>query len=93
MAPAEVRAACAASLARLGIDRIDLYQLHWPDPFGTPIEDTWETMCELQDAGLVRYLGVSNFTRFGRSCSQRTATRALELAINLILPTGDVISL
>jgi len=63
LAPAEVRAACAASLARLGMDRVDLYQLHWPDPFGTPIEDTWETMCELQDAGLVRYLGVSNFTR------------------------------
>jgi aryl-alcohol dehydrogenase-like predicted oxidoreductase len=62
-APAEVRAACAASLARLGIDRIDLYQLHWPDSFGTSIEDTWETMCELQDAGLVHYLGVSNFTR------------------------------
>ncbi len=61
--PEQVRAACDASLERLRIDRIDLYQLHWPDPFGTPIEDTWGAMCELQDAGKVRFLGVSNFDR------------------------------
>src|SRR5206468_7565895 len=47
--PNEVRAACQASLGRLSIDRIDLYQLHWPDPFGTPLEETWGAMCELQD--------------------------------------------
>ena len=50
-----------ASLGRLGIDVIDLYQLHWPDATGVPIEDTWGAMAELQDAGTVRWIGVSNF--------------------------------
>ena len=61
--PEQVRAACDASLDRLGTDRIDLYQLHWPDPFGTPVEDTWGAMVELRQAGKVRFLGVSNFDR------------------------------
>ncbi len=42
---------------------IDLYQLHWPDSTGVPIEETWGAMSELQDAGTVRFLGVSNFDR------------------------------
>jgi aryl-alcohol dehydrogenase-like predicted oxidoreductase len=59
--PEQVRKACDASLTRLGIERIDLYQLHWPDETGVPIEDTWGAMAELQDAGKVRSIGVSNF--------------------------------
>jgi diketogulonate reductase-like aldo/keto reductase len=51
------------SLGRLGIDVIDLYQLHWPDATGVPVEDTWGAMAELQDAGTVRFIGVSNFDR------------------------------
>lgn len=62
-APAQVRDACEKSLGRLRIDRIDLYQLHWPDESGIPLEDTWGAMCELQDAGLVGSIGVSNFDR------------------------------
>jgi len=61
--PEQVRAACEASLERLGTDRIDLYQLHWPDATGVPVEETWGAMAELQDAGLVRAIGVSNFDR------------------------------
>lgn len=61
--PDQVRAGCEGSLGRLGIDVIDLYQLHWPDSTGVPIEDTWGAMTELQDAGKVRFLGVSNFDR------------------------------
>jgi aryl-alcohol dehydrogenase-like predicted oxidoreductase len=61
--PEQVRKACDASLTRLGIERIDLYQLHWPDETGVPIEDTWGAMTELQDAGKVRSIGVSNFDR------------------------------
>jgi aryl-alcohol dehydrogenase-like predicted oxidoreductase len=61
--PEEVRKACDASLGRLGIERIDLYQLHWPDESGVPIEDTWGAMTELQDLGKVRCIGVSNFDR------------------------------
>ncbi len=62
-APAQIRAACEKSLGRLGIDRIDLYQLHWLDESGIPLEDTWGAMCELQDAGLIGAMGVSNFER------------------------------
>jgi aryl-alcohol dehydrogenase-like predicted oxidoreductase len=61
--PDQVRAGCEGSLGRLGIDVIDLYQLHWPDSTGVPLEETWGAMSELQDAGMVRYIGVSNFDR------------------------------
>jgi aryl-alcohol dehydrogenase-like predicted oxidoreductase len=54
-----VEAECEASLRRLGIDRIDLYQLHWPDP-DEDIEEAWQTMLELKQAGKVREIGVSN---------------------------------
>ena len=56
----EVRAACQGSLKRLGTDRVDLYQLHWPDD-DVPVEETWEAMAALVDEGLVRHIGVSNF--------------------------------
>jgi aryl-alcohol dehydrogenase-like predicted oxidoreductase len=59
--PEQVRAACDASLERLGVDVIDLYQLHWPDESGVPVEDTWGAMTGLVDAGKVRAVGVSNF--------------------------------
>jgi aryl-alcohol dehydrogenase-like predicted oxidoreductase len=61
--PEEVRKACDGSLERLGTDRIDLYQLHWPDEQGTPIEETWGAMTALQDEGKVGSIGVSNFDR------------------------------
>jgi aryl-alcohol dehydrogenase-like predicted oxidoreductase len=49
-----------ASLERLGIDAIDLYQIHWPIP-GEDIEEGWGAMAELKERGLVRHIGVSNF--------------------------------
>ena len=53
------------SLRRLGVETIDLYQVHWPtfrpDDPASDIEEGWETMVDLQSAGKVRYLGVSNF--------------------------------
>jgi aryl-alcohol dehydrogenase-like predicted oxidoreductase len=61
--PEEVRAACHASLTRLATDRIDLYQLHWPDETGIPLEETWGAMADLVQAGTVRFVGVSNFDR------------------------------
>ena len=39
--PESIRQECDASLRRLGVERIDLYQFHWPDETGTPIEDSW----------------------------------------------------
>ena len=56
-----IRAAVERSLRRLRTDRIDLYQLHTPDSL-TPIDETLAALHELIDAGLVRYIGHSNFT-------------------------------
>jgi aryl-alcohol dehydrogenase-like predicted oxidoreductase len=57
----QVRRACEKSLKRLSTDRIDLYQLHWPDSTGVPIEETWAAMESLVEEGLVGAIGVSNF--------------------------------
>lgn len=59
--PAYVRRAVDDSLRRLGTDRIDLYQLHWPDPT-VPVADTLGALDELVRAGKVREIGCSNFT-------------------------------
>jgi aryl-alcohol dehydrogenase-like predicted oxidoreductase len=57
----EVRAACRASLGRLGREVIDLYFLHYPDETGVPLEETWGAVAELVDEGLVRAIGLSNY--------------------------------
>jgi aryl-alcohol dehydrogenase-like predicted oxidoreductase len=49
-----------ASLRRLGVDAIDLYQIHWPNP-DADIEEGWSAFAELKEQGLVRHIGVSNF--------------------------------
>jgi aryl-alcohol dehydrogenase-like predicted oxidoreductase len=59
--PESIRKECEASLRRLGVERIDLYQFHWPDETGTPIEDSWGEMLLLIEQGKVRLGGVSNF--------------------------------
>jgi len=56
-----VRNECHASLQRLGVETIDLYQIHWPDP-DEDLEEAWEEMTRLKEEGKVRYIGVSNFS-------------------------------
>jgi aryl-alcohol dehydrogenase-like predicted oxidoreductase len=58
----QVRRAIRGSLRRLGVDHVDLYQVHRPDE-AVPIEETWGAMAELVEEGLARYVGVSNFDR------------------------------
>jgi len=57
-----IRKEVEASLLRLGVERIDLYQFHWPDAIGTPVEESWGEMSRLIREGKVRAGGVSNFT-------------------------------
>jgi aryl-alcohol dehydrogenase-like predicted oxidoreductase len=60
--PDTIRKEIEASLTRLGLDRIDLYQIHWPPVVDSvPIEESWGEMARLVEEGKVRALGVSNF--------------------------------
>jgi aryl-alcohol dehydrogenase-like predicted oxidoreductase len=61
LTPSSIRRECEASLRRLGVERIDLYQFHWPDETGTCVEDSWATMVDLMSEGKIRAAGVSNF--------------------------------
>jgi len=57
---ASLRAEVDASLSRLGVDRIDLYQMHWPADDGSRVEDYWATFIELRAEGKIRAAGLSN---------------------------------
>ena len=56
-----IRRECEASLKRLNVDAIDLYQIHWPNP-EADLEEGWQEMARLREEGLVRHIGVSNFS-------------------------------
>lgn len=58
--PDKMRKACEASLNRLQTDYIDLYQLHWPDPYA-PMDKIFQTLEKLKEEGKIRAIGVSNF--------------------------------
>jgi len=55
-----LRRECEASLKRLKVETIDLYQIHWPDP-DADVEEGWTTLARLREEGKVRWIGVSNF--------------------------------
>lgn len=59
-APSSIRRELENSLRRLGVDRIDLYQMHWPAGDGTPLEAYWQELLDLKQAGKVRAIGLSN---------------------------------
>jgi len=61
LSPDSIRRECEASLRRLGVERIDLYQFHWPDATGVPVETSWRMMEQLQKEGKVRAIGSCNF--------------------------------
>lgn len=74
-----VIAECEQSLKRLGTDYIDLYQIHWPDST-TPIDETFEAVGRLVEAGKIRYAGVCNYT----AAQMAEAERTLPLVSNQI---------
>ena len=61
MTPKSIEKECHDSLKRLGVDVIDLYQIHFPNP-DESIERAWEMMVKLKERQMVRHIGVSNFT-------------------------------
>lgn len=58
--PASLRRELEASLRRLEVERIDLYQMHWPATDGTPVEDYWQALLDFKREGKVRAVGLSN---------------------------------
>jgi aryl-alcohol dehydrogenase-like predicted oxidoreductase len=75
-----VIAECEASLRRLGVETIDLYQMHWPQP-DEDIEEAWQTMLDLKQQGKVRHIGVSN-----HSAAQMERLRAISPIVSLQPP-------
>jgi pyridoxine 4-dehydrogenase len=71
--PAHLRAACEASLRRLRTDRIDLYQLHSPDP-GVPLAESLGALVELRREGKIRCIGVSNVDISELAAARRVTT-------------------
>jgi len=71
----DVLKACRASLQRLKSSYIDLYQIHWPDPT-VPIKETMSAMDDLLEAGLIRYVGVSNFSVKETEAARAALSRA-----------------
>lgn len=75
--PADIRSDLEDSLRRLGVDTVDLYQCHWPDP-ETPIEETMEALARLQEEGKIRWIGLSNA---GRELLDRALTVAPVISV------------
>jgi aryl-alcohol dehydrogenase-like predicted oxidoreductase len=85
---ASVRNELEASLRRLKVDVIDLYQMHWPDP-EPEIEEGWQTLVQLKQEGKVRYIGVSNFNVAQMKRVQRIAPiTSLQPPYNIV--TSDI---
>jgi len=59
-APASIRREVEGSLQRLGVEVIDLYQMHWPAADGTKLAEYWQTLMDLKKEGKIRYAGLSN---------------------------------
>lgn len=83
--PASVRRGAEESLRRLGLEQIDLFQIHWPDDEGNPIEPAWEEMLRLREEGLAHAVGVSNFdVGLLRRCEALGHVDSLQPPFNLI---------
>ena len=75
-------ASAEQSLATLGLERIDLYLIHWPNPSVGKYLETWQAMVALREGGLVRSIGVSNFT--GAMLTRLIDTTGVTPAVNQV---------
>ena len=84
-APASIRAEVEASLRRLRVERIDLYQMHWPAGDGTPVEEYWQVFTDLKRQGKIRAAGLSNHGIFQLEAAEQIgAVDAIQPPFNLI---------
>jgi len=84
-----IRRECEDSLRRLGVDTIDLYQIHWPLP-EEDIEEGWTTMAKLKEEGKVRWIGVSNFNAAQMKRAQAIAPiTSLQPPYSLVSPETE----
>jgi aryl-alcohol dehydrogenase-like predicted oxidoreductase len=84
-APASLRAEVEASLRRLRVERIDLYQMHWPAEDGTPVEEYWQVFNDLKREGKIRAAGLSNHNIFQLEETEQIGTvDAIQPPFNLI---------
>src|ERR1700739_2617740 len=87
-APASIRAAVEASLRRLRVlrvDRIYLYQMHWPAEDGTPLEEYWQVFADLRREGKIRAAGLSNHDVLQLEAAEQVGTvDAVQPPLNLI---------
>lgn len=84
LAPDSIRKQVEGSLRRLGVERIDLLQFHWPD-LNTPIEESWECMNDLVQEGKVRAIGLSNHPlELIKRCEKNYHVDALQQPLSLL---------
>jgi aryl-alcohol dehydrogenase-like predicted oxidoreductase len=84
-APASIRAEVEGSLRRLRVERIDLYQMHWPAEDGTPIEEYWQVFTDLKREGKIRAAGLSNHDLLQLEAAEEiSAVDAIQPPFNLI---------
>jgi aryl-alcohol dehydrogenase-like predicted oxidoreductase len=85
LTPASLIAECEQSLRRLGLERIDVYQLHWPVAEEDVVELAWDTLAELRRAGKIARAGVSNFdVELLERCSRRAPIDLIQLPMSLL---------
>jgi len=84
-APASLRAEVEASLRRLRVERVDLYQMHWPAEDGTPLEEYWQVFADLKREGKIRAAGLSNHDVLQLEAAEQVApVDAIQPPFNLI---------
>ena len=82
---ASLTAECEQSLRRLGLERIDVYQLHWPVVDTEVVELAWDTIADLRRAGKIRWAGVSNFdATLLESCARSAPIDIIQLPMSLL---------
>jgi aryl-alcohol dehydrogenase-like predicted oxidoreductase len=83
--PRSLRQECESSLRRLGVECIDLYQLHWPVDDPCVVERAWETLGELQDEGKIDRIGASNFgVSLLERCAVKRSIYAVQVPLSLL---------